>query len=313
MRVTSNMQNQNLIKSMTTNQAKVASMQTQLASGSKLNYASDNPTAIPSIMDADKMLNKIDIYENNITFLNGEASVTESTLGQVTELLQRLSVLATEAANGTNGADQLKLINNEVKQIREQLVGLANTSYDNQFIFAGNKISTIPFEITDDGSIVYKGTPDKDNYMRKYSISDGVSIGVNLPGDSVFGYSNLVSAGPPPEYEGEGIFQIVNELVATLDLDTPDYDAIRGKLTPISNEINNVLAARTEIGGFQSRLQMTKEQHENGRITYNSLKAELKDIDIAQVVSDLSAQQVSLQASLYAGSQIMSISLLSYL
>ena len=313
MRVTSNMQTNNLIKSMTANQAKVANMQVQLASGSKLNYASDNPTAIPTIMDAEKMLNKIDIYENNISFLNGEASVTESTLGQVTEMLQRLSSLTTEAANATNGADQLKLINNEVKQIKEQIVSLANTSYDNQFIFAGNKISTPAYTIKDDGSIVYNGTPDDENYSRNYSVSDGVTLSINFPGDAIFGYSNLVNDGPPPVYEGEGMFQLLNELTTTLNSDTPDYDSIRAKLTPITNEINKVLSARTEIGGVQSRLQMTKEQHENGKITYNSLKSELKDIDIAEVVSNLSAQQVSLQASLYAGSQIMSISLLNYL
>jgi len=96
-------------------------------------------------------------------------------------------------------------------------------------------------------------------------------------------------------------------------IDFVKYGDSKNLLQVISEQINNTLAARTEIGGVQSRLQMTNEQHENNKITYSSLKSELKDIDIAQVVSDLSAQQVSLQASLYAGSQIMSISLLQYL
>ncbi|MCQ2958346.1 MAG: flagellar hook-associated protein FlgL [Candidatus Gastranaerophilales bacterium] len=313
MRVTSNMQNQNMVNTMMKNQSKLANLQVQLASGSKLNYVSDNPSVIPSIMDATKMLNKIDIYENNIAFLNGESEVTEGTLSQVTDMIQRLSSLTVEAANGTNGADQLKLINNEVKQIKEQLVALGNTCYDNQYIFAGNKTSTIPFTINDDGSITYNGTPSTEDYKRNYTIADGVDVNINLAGDKVLGYSNLVNEGPPPVYEGEGILQIVNELSNLLNADVPDYDAIRAQLDPINAAQNNILAARTEMGGVQSRLTMTKEQHENSKLTYSSLKSELKDIDISQVVTDLSTQQVSLQASLYAGSQIMSISLLDYL
>ena len=64
---------------------------------------------------------------------------------------------------------------------------------------------------------------------------------------------------------------------------------------------------------MQSRLNMTSEQHETSKITYESLRANFQDVDVAQVVSELATQEVSLQASMYVSSQIMGISLLDYL
>ena len=313
MRITTNMQNQNIMSSMLSNQSDIAKLQTQLATGNKVNSASDSPSSIPAIMDANTVLNKIDIYKNNITYLNGEIEVAEGTLGQVTEYIQRLKDLTLEAANGTNSSEQLKLINDEVKQIKEQIVSLANTKYQDSYIFSGNRTGTTAYTINDDGSIVYNGTPSTADYSREYSIADNVNVSINVAGDSAFGYSNLKSAGPPAVYEGQGLLHIVNGLTMLLEENTPNYDAIRSQLDGLDEAQNTILAARTELGGAQSRLNMTEEQHENSKITYKSIQANLQEIDVAQIVTDLSTKQVALQASLYAGSQVMNISIMDYL
>ena len=140
-----------------------------------------------------------------------------------------------------------------------------------------------------------------------------MNIVINLPGDKVFGYSHLVNAGPPAEYKGEGIFHTANILTNLLESDVPDYEAIRSQIDSLDAAIEEITAARTEIGGMQSRLNMTSEQHETSKITYESLRANFQDVDVAQVVSELATQEVSLQASMYVSSQIMGISLLDYL
>jgi len=313
MRVTSNMQNQTLFNSVNTNQALMSNLQMQLASGHKVNSASDDPGAIPSIMDSNIMLNKIETYQSNITFLKGETEVTDGILGQISDKIQRMRDLTIDAANATNSPDQLKMINDEMQQIKEHLVSLANTQYQNSYIFAGNKTQTQPYEILDNGSIVYRGTPSTSDYEREYSVAEGVNIVINIPGDEIFGYSNLVNPGPPAEYRGEGIFHTANILTNLLESDVPNYDAIRSQIDSLDEAISTITAARTEIGGMQSRLNMTSEQHETSKITYESLRANFQDVDIAQVVSELSVQEVSLQASMYVSSQIMGISLLDYL
>lgn len=313
MRVTNNMKNHNLVNTMMKNQSTVATLQTQLASGNKVNSASDNPAAIPAIMNANEMLNKINTYTTNITYLNGEIEVSEGTLGQISDLIQRVKTLTIDAANGTNSTEQLKLINDEIKQIKDQLVDLGNTEYQGSRIFAGNKTGTLPYEIKEDGSIQYNGTPFAEDYKREYTIADGVTLSINVCGENVIGYSNLKTAGPPAEYEGVGIMNTINNLTSLLDSDTPNYDAISAQLDELEINQNTVLAARTELGGAQSRLNMTQEQHEDNKITYSSVQENLQGIDIAEVVTELSTQQVALQASLYVGSQIMNISLLDYM
>ena len=312
MRVTNNMKNNSLVNSMMKNQSLTGNLQAQLASGNKLNSASDNPSAIPSVMNANEMLNKISTYTDNITYLNGEIEVAESTLGQITDQIQRVKTLTIEAANGTNSSEQLKLINDELKQIREQLVDLANTKYQNSTIFSGNKTGKLPYVIEEKGAITYNGTPANENYQRAYTIADGVTLSINVCGENVLGYSNLVSEGPPAVFEGQGIMHTINTLTTMLDSANPDQKEISLKLDELETAQKTVLAARTELGGAQTRLNLTQELHEENKITYSAIQENLQSIDIAKVISELSAQEVALQASLYVGSQVMDISLLDY-
>ncbi|MDD3593136.1 MAG: flagellar hook-associated protein FlgL [Candidatus Gastranaerophilales bacterium] len=313
MRVTNNMMNQSTLSSIQYNQSSLLNMQTQMASQKKVNVPSDAPSAIASILNANGALNKIDIYGNNITYLNGEVEVAEGSLSQVSELLQRLKTLTLNAANGTNSEDQLKSINDEVKQIKEQVVALANTNYQDQYIFSGNKIGTPAYEINDDGEIIYNGTSQTGNYKREYEISDNVFVSVNEAGDRIFGYSELQNPGPPLVYTGEGLMNTLNQLTTALDASPADFDVIRSQIDGLDSALSTVLAVRTELGGVQTRLTMTNELHENNKINYSTIQSNLQDVDMIQLISDITKQQTSLQASLSVGSQIMSLSLLDFM
>jgi len=311
MRITSNLQNNQILSSIVTGQTDLATLQQQVNSGQKINAGSDNPSAVSTILNASATLNKIEMYEDNIYYLNAEGNLTDSTLGSVSDAIQRIKTLTIEAANATNNSSSLDAIKSEVEELKKQIVSLANTKYQDNYIFSGNKTSTETYTIADDGSIVYNGTPASGDYKREYSIADGVNISINYPGSSILGYSNLTIAGPPAEYEGEGLFNTLNNLTAQLEAE--NYDGIRSKIDELEKASNTVINTRTEIGGVQNRLNLTKEQHENNKVTYSALKADLQDIDITQAVSDLSSKEVALQASLYMSSQIMNISLLNYL
>ena len=101
MRVTNNMKNNSLVNSMMKNQSLTGNLQAQLASGNKLNSASDNPSAIPSVMNANEMLNKISTYTDMEQLSAEEKTYFENTV----KMLEGMIAGDTNAVNISDGGN----------------------------------------------------------------------------------------------------------------------------------------------------------------------------------------------------------------
>lgn len=311
MRVTNGMNNQNILNSINKNQAKMADLQIQMASEQKINYLSDNPESASRILNADVSMNKIENYLNNIKSMTGELAMSESVLTQVGTAINRVLELTTSASNGTNNEQTLQAINDELKQIREQIISLANTEYNGNYIYSGTKTGVVPFSVSDDGSISYNGTLSTDDYKRSFHIGDNVKESINLNGGEVFGYSTYNTE--TEKYDGYGLFDVLNNVINDIDKVPTNYDDIRSHLDDIKSCQEAVVSFRTNLGAKQNRLEMAAEQHENNKLTLNSLKENLQTVDIADIVTQISQQQTALQASMYASSTLLKISMLDYI
>src|SRR5262249_8493534 len=89
--------------------------------------------------------------------------------------------LGTEGANGTLSAADRQAIAGEVQGLTSQTLGLANTTYQGTFIFAGTAVNTQPF--TQIGSAV---TYNGNNNSTTVQLSNGNPISANLPGSQLF-------------------------------------------------------------------------------------------------------------------------------
>ena len=311
MRVTNGMNNQNILNSINKNQAKLSNLQIQMASEQKINFLSDAPESAARILNADVSLNKIENYLNNIKSMTGELKTSESVLTQVGTAINRILELTTSASNGTNNAQTLQAINDELKQIKDQIITLANTEYNGNYIYSGTKTGLIPFSVSDDGSVNYNGTPAADDYKRSFHISDNVKESINLNGEEVFGYS--VYNPETEKYDGYGIVDVLNNIINDIDKQPVNYDNIRSHLDDIKVCQEAVVSFRTKLGALQNRLEMATEQHENSKITLDSLKEDLQTVDLADIITRISQQQTALQASMYASSAMTKISMLDYI
>ncbi len=311
MRVTNGMNNQNILNAINKNQSKLSDLQIQMATEQKINHLSDAPESASRILNADVSLNKIENYLNNIKSMTGELKTSESVLSQVGTAINRVLELVTSASNGTNNEQTLQAINDELKQIKDQIIALANTEYNGNYIYSGTKTGVMPFSVSDDGSINYNGTPADGDYKRAYHISDGVKESINLNGEAIFGLS--VYNTETEKYDGYGLFDVINNVINDIDKVPTDFDAIRSHLDDIKSCQEAVVSFRTKLGALQNRLEMVTEQHDNSKITLDSLKENLQTVDIADIITRISQQQTALQASMYASSSMMKLSMLDYI
>ncbi len=112
----------------------------------KINNPSDNPVGMARILSYRDSIKALTQYQANINNSKGWLGLADTTLKQVEDQLTRLKELAVQASTGTLNERDRKSILNEVKQIYDQLLSLANTTYEGRSIFAGHKTDSEAFE-----------------------------------------------------------------------------------------------------------------------------------------------------------------------
>jgi flagellar hook-associated protein 3 FlgL len=281
---------QNAIQSLQASLSQVADLQTQASTGKKLTKPSDSPVDIGTSLQLRASLNRNTQLASNISDAEAWLGTTDSTIGQVVTQLQQVNSLVIQAAN-TGASDQTSrdAIANQIDQIRQSLIGLANTQYDNRPLFGGTTAGATAY----DASGNYVGTTG----AVQRSIAPGVQVQVNVTGASVF--------GPP----GNDVFATLAQLSG----------AIHGglDLTALSAQLNTqtqqVTTAQATVGATYARVDTTKNMNLTNATTMKQNLSNVEDADMAQVLMNLQAQETTYQAALAAAAKAIQPSLAAFL
>ena len=103
---------------------------------------------------------------------------TDSTMSEMEKLLTQFKVKVTQAVNATQTTASREVIAKELETIRQQIVDLANTSVNGQFLFSGSLTNTKPFD--------YSGNYYGDDKRLNIVTGDGVKNAYNIPGYDLF-------------------------------------------------------------------------------------------------------------------------------
>jgi flagellar hook-associated protein 3 FlgL len=183
MRVSSNQFQQAAINSMLEQQAKLSQVQQQVATGRKIVKPSDDPVAASKIIKLNDVMKNIEQFKANIDSARARLSVEEGILANVGDAYHRVRELTIQANNDSQTNETRGFIAQEMEQLQEELIGLANSSDSNgEFVFAGNKGSFKPFSRNNEGGFDYHG----DDGQRFTQIGPRRQIAMNDSGSNVF-------------------------------------------------------------------------------------------------------------------------------
>ena|SRR5271157_1861673 len=114
----------------------------QLSSGSRLNSGADDPAGLEIANGLQANITALNQSATNANEGVGLAQTADGALAQVTNLLNRATTLATEAANGTNTAGQLTALNTEFTSIKSEIDQIGqNTTYNGTSVFQAGTTS----------------------------------------------------------------------------------------------------------------------------------------------------------------------------
>jgi len=267
----------------------------QVSSGQKLNSLSDNPSAAATLVTLRMDSSSDTQYLQNITSLTAGLQVADSALSSVVEALTTAQSLGVEGATGTVNAQNQKAIAQQVQGIQQEILGLANTSYNGEYLFSGTATTTRPY-VADPSSpsgVTYNGN-DNTNSVE---ISEGQAMPINLPGSQLF--SNATT----------NVFKSLQDLYTALNTNGD----IGSATTEVGNALNYVSAQQTFYGNSLDRLNNTQTFLNQEQLQLSETESNTLDVDMATAVTNLSQTVVTQQALLAAGGKISQLNLFDYL
>ena len=273
-RVSSASRYEQLLLGMQINQANFNRLTAQLSSGSKIMDLTDDPIGSVNILNTNKQLGQIETFEQNVGMASAELSALDDLLSLANGYLSQAWDKAIQANNQTYNAGSLEALKVEIDEITKTMVDLANSQYNDNYIFSGANTKTLTYTIEENGNIVYNGTEySNPAYVRQTEVADGVFETINTTGDRVFGW---YTATQEQTADGKLVYtdKENKKVIETIDPTTKvksyayengdayagktedlrmsivdeDYSGVMGALKKLSNSIQKVLDGNSSDG-----------------------------------------------------------------
>jgi flagellar hook-associated protein 3 FlgL len=265
-----------------------------LATGSRINKPSDDPAGAAQMVANTAQSSQADTFLRSITSLNGLLQTADSTLSSVVTALQRAISLGTEGANGTLSDSDRADVASELTGIKQQLLSLANTSYQGEFIFSGT--STVqPFvaDPTSSSGVTYNGNSG----TNKVEVGQNYSLQINQPGSQLF-----TSASG-------NVFQSISDLITALQTNNNIGNAV----SEVSDAYNHITSQRVFYGNALNQLQAQQNYLNSEKVDLATAADSISATDMAATSTAFTQSQVAIQADLAVMSRISQTSLFDYL
>jgi flagellar hook-associated protein 3 FlgL len=139
-------------------QATLSETQMQMSSGKRVNRPSDDPTAAARAERAYIAQQRIDSQQRSVDVSRNSMKLAESSLGQAGDLMQQVRETMVAAGDATYGPTERAALATQLKQLRGQLLGLANQGDGaGGFTFGGQGTTSAPF-LDGIGGVTFAGT-----------------------------------------------------------------------------------------------------------------------------------------------------------
>lgn len=268
----------NLVGALDQSQVRQQQLSAQLSSGVRVNSLSDDPIAAGQNVLLLNQIQQDDSFTQSANLVTGQLQVADSALGQVvTQLTQAIS-LATSANNGTMNASDKQSISNQISGIRAEILTLANSSYQGQYIFAGSKTDAAPFTLdisTSPATLAYNG----DGHVNYLQTPNGQQIQLNVPGDQIFS-----GAG------GNNVLGALNNLVADFANGGNSAQGV-ADLQSLSSGLNYLSQQRVTIDNSITQISSASNALQSQQTQLTAAQSNLMQADVAQVATQLSLTQ----------------------
>lgn len=235
----------------------------KLSSGQRINKAADGAADLAL---ADKLSNDARLADVAIRNANQGVSLTtiaDDSLGEISNVLQRMSELAQQSANGIYTNTQRSALSLEFEALGSEVNRIAATTEFNDIKLLSNSSSTtfqVGFDSTANSRITIAAVSGT---LSSLNLASGDALSVSIIGTTT---------------------------AASEDAAQNALDAITGAITSISTR-------RGTLGAGANRLETAVNVLSSQRESFIAAESNIRDVDVAQEVAKMVSLQVMQQAA----------------
>ncbi|WP_258956180.1 flagellar hook-associated protein FlgL [Paenibacillus barengoltzii] len=288
------MQNLQLLKNLRNINSSLTTGQQQLATGQKISKPSDDPIGVGYQMRYDTDLARSEEFLLNAQTGSEILKTMDSLFQQASDVLKRARTLTLQAINGTYDSQQRQTISAEIKQLKEQMVMIGNSTYNGRYLFNGQKTDQAPY------TVAGAAGETTDPGLFYLNVSPAVKVPVSITGEVVFGAANT-----------DNVFKVLDDLANALD--TNNVTGISAALGKIDDSADRLSISWAEVGARMNRFALMEERILDDQVSLKEQRANVADVDVAAAITELKSKETVLQAALSTGARIMQTSLVDFL
>jgi len=269
----------------------------QMSTGHLINMPSDNPAGAATLVENMAQQNSTDQFVQNTNTVEGLLQTADSTLSSLVEALNQAISLGVQGGSSTAGQQNQQQIAQQVQGIQAQVLQLANTSYEGNYIFAGTDTTTVPFTANSSApdGVTYNGN----NNTNTVEIAEGRTVPINVPGSQIF------------QGSGGDVMGSLQQLVTALQ--SGNITSIDNATTQLGTALNYVSQQRVFYGNVMDQLTSNQSVLQQEQVNLQSQQNSVDGVNMAQAATNLSQEQVTQNATLAALAKVIPVTLLNYL
>jgi flagellar hook-associated protein 3 FlgL len=285
MRITENMRIAQTAHSLSRSAREVYDLTAMATTGRKINRPSDGPAAYASIVSRNERMELLGSRKSTLERAEHDVALAETTLATAGDIMARVREIAVSMADAEPGPNERLAMATEVANLRDHLVGLANTRGTRGYLFGGTATKTPPIDVNG----VFQGN----NAAINVEYADGQTSAVNLSGQDAF---TALSGG-------RDIFQDLTDLETELLAD--NQQGVHLLISTIDQGHKQITSVRAEAGVKMTRFSSARDVTENALVVVRSAQASDREGDATEVFSDLATAQVAYERSLAVTRQVL--------
>jgi flagellar hook-associated protein 3 FlgL len=164
----------------------MAVLQEQASTGSRINRASDDPTAAYRVLGLNTNYKSLGNYINNLSEVVSTLELSSTVIEDITSGFTETQIRLTQITSGIYDDAARQRTAEGINDILEQTVSLANTKHMDQYLFEGTDTGAAPYLVERTNGKITKVTYDGSFENRDIEASPGVESSSFFIGDKIF-------------------------------------------------------------------------------------------------------------------------------
>ena len=291
--------------SMNRTEGRITAANIQITTGIRVNQAQDDPFAIQSILAYQNQLDQLTQLQTNLNLAKNDATSADGALQTVSDIMNQLITIGSQGSSDLTSSSSRANLAIQAKQLSEQIIGIANTQVGSRYIFGGDAPSTRPY--SEDWS-VSGGAVSTSSAPATVLLRDGSGT-IQRAGITAAEIFDARDAANNP-VRGN-IFQAAYSLAQALAADDPA--ATNVALNDLKVGVDHLAEATVFYGNVETWIQSASDRASSQSASITQTLASLRDTDLPAAITQMTENQVSLQAALSAHASLPSKTLFDYL